>query len=96
MTLAPLIGGLQLRPTHQRIALAKGVNLVPWLPKSTRYKFARMMKEMEQSLGATYRNICQPLIMTETPETLPNLEIPTIIPDMGVEHSKTDIETSNI
>ena len=54
------------------------------------------MKEMEQYLGATYRNICQPLIMTETPETLPNLEIPTIIPDMGVEHSKTDIETSNI
>ena len=30
--------------------------------------------------------------MTETPATLPNPEIPTIIPDTGVERLKTDVE----
>ena len=30
--------------------------------------------------------------MTETPATLPNPEIPTIIPDTSVERLKTDVE----
>ena len=55
-------------------------------------KFSRTMKELERNLGATYSNSCQPSIMTETPYTFPNPEMPTIIPDMGVENTKTDVE----
>ena len=50
------------------------------------------MKELEQYLGATYIDICQPAIITETPYTFPNPEMPTIIPDTGVERPKADAE----
>ena len=50
------------------------------------------MKELERYLGETYIDSCKPSIMTETPATLPNPEIPTIIPDTGVERLKTDVE----
>ena len=53
-------------------------------------KFYRMMKEMERYLGITYRNRCQIAIINKTPDTFPNLEIPTIIPATGVECPKTD------
>ena len=35
-------------------------------------KFSRTMKEPEHCLGATYRNSCQPAIMTDTLGTLPD------------------------
>ena len=47
-------------------------------------KLARTMKELERYLGAIYSNICHPDIMTNTPSTFPNPEIPTIIPGMDV------------
>ena len=47
------------------------------------YKFFRTMKEMERYIVATYRNSCQPDIMTKTPKTFPNLEMPKIILDTG-------------
>ena len=50
------------------------------------------MKELEQYLGATYRESCQIVITTETPTTLPDLEIPTIVTDTGAERTKTDAE----
>ena len=30
------------------------------------------MKELEQYIGLTYSNSCQPVIMNEKPETFPN------------------------
>ena len=41
----------------------------------------RMMKDLESYLGSTYSNICQPSIMTKTPETSPEPDMPTITPD---------------
>ena len=38
-------------------------------------KFSRTMKEPERYFGETYRNICQPEIMTKTPEAFPDQEI---------------------
>ena len=35
-------------------------------------KFDRTMKELEQYLGTTYSDICQPAIMNETAVNLPN------------------------
>ena len=35
-------------------------------------KFARTMKDMERYLRAIYSNSCYPVIIIETPETLPN------------------------
>ena len=55
-------------------------------------KFARTMKKLERYLGSTYSNICQPSIMTETPSTFPNPDMPTIIPDTGVECPKIDVK----
>ena len=55
-------------------------------------KFARTMKDLERYLGATYRNICQQAIMTKIPETFPDPEIPTIIPDTGAKRPKMDVE----
>ena len=50
------------------------------------------MKGLERYLGATYINICQPVITNETLVTLPEPEMPTIIPDTRVEHPNTDGE----
>ena len=55
-------------------------------------KFTRKIKELERYLGATYSDNLQPAIMIETPETLPDSDMPTIIPDMGVKHLKTYLE----
>ena len=55
-------------------------------------KFTRTIKELEQYLGATYRESCQIVITTETPTTLPDLEMPTIVTDTGAERTKTDAE----
>ena len=49
-----------------------------------------MTKELEKYLGATYINSYQTAIMTETLSTLPNQEIPAIIPDTGVDRPRTD------
>ena len=51
---------------------------------------------MERYLPATYSNSYQPFIITKTPETYHNPKMPTIIPDMGVEHPKTNTEITNI
>ena len=56
------------------------------------YKFFRTMKEMERYIVATYRNSCQPDIMTKTPKTFPNLEMPKIILDTGFDFPKNDTE----
>ena len=50
-------------------------------------KFARTIKEMEQCLGTTYSDRCQPAIMTETAATFPDLDMPTIT-DLGIERPK--------
>ena len=55
-------------------------------------KFYSMMKDMEQYLGDNYSDICQPAIMTKTPANFSEPEIPTIIPETGVEFPKTDME----
>ena len=54
------------------------------------------MKELERDIGATYRNSCNTVIMTKTQETFPGPEMPTIIPDTGIERPKTDKETTYI
>ena len=38
-----------------------------------------------------YRNICQPDIMTKTPETLPYAQMPNIMTDTGTKCPKTDL-----
>ena len=55
-------------------------------------KFASTMKELERYLRATYNNRWHPAIITETPETPPNPDMPTIIPDTVVERPKTYTE----
>ena len=50
-----------------------------------------MMKELERYFGMTSSGIFQTDIMTETPLTFPNMDIPTIITDTGAERPKTDI-----
>ena len=50
------------------------------------------MKDLEWYFGAAHSDICQPAIMNKTPATFTDPEIPTIIPDMGVERPKTDAE----
>ena len=55
-------------------------------------KSTRKMKELQQYLGETYRDRCQPATMTDTQDTLPDPDMPTIIPDTGVENPKTDID----
>ena len=55
-------------------------------------KFSGTMKELERYLGTTYSNICHTAIMIKTPETFPDPDIPTIIPDTRVKHPKTNIE----
>ena len=54
-------------------------------------KFAIKMNKLERYLGATYRYICQPSIMTETAAIFPNPEMPTIN-DLSTEGPKTDGE----
>ena len=50
------------------------------------------MKEMEWYLESTYSDSYQPAIMTKTPETFPDPEMPTIIPVTGIDLPKTDAE----
>ena len=50
------------------------------------------MKDLDRYLGETYTNSFQPVIINETPYTLPDPYIPTIIPDTGFECPKTDVE----
>ena len=47
-------------------------------------KFARKMKELEQYLGTTYSDSCQPAIMTETAANFPDPEMPNIT-ELGTE-----------
>ena len=54
-------------------------------------KFSITMKELEQYLGTTYSDICQPEIMTETAYNFPDPEMPTIT-ELGTERPKTDGE----
>ena len=42
-------------------------------------KFPQTMKELDQYLGATYIYICRTAILTETPATFPDPEMPTMI-----------------
>ena len=51
-----------------------------------------MMNELDRYLGATYINSCQPAIATKTPATLPNPEMPKIIPYTGDKSPKTDAD----
>ena len=55
-------------------------------------KFSGMMKDLDRYLGETYTNSFQPVIINETPYTLPDPYIPTIIHDTGVKHPKTDVD----
>ena len=50
------------------------------------------MKELERYLVMVYSDIFQPDIMTETPETFPNPDIPTIMTDTITEPPKIDVE----
>ena len=50
--------------------------------------FSQTMKEMEWYLVATCSDICQPANMNDTPANFPEPEMPTIIPDMGIERPK--------
>ena len=49
------------------------------------------MKELEQYLGTTYSDSCQPAIMTETAANLPDPDMPTIT-ELGTECPRTDLE----
>ena len=49
------------------------------------------MKELEQYLGTTYSDSCQPAIMTETAANFPDPEMPTIT-ELGTERPKIDGE----
>ena len=55
-------------------------------------KFDKTMKNLEQYLGANYSIGCQTDIMTETPETLPDPNMPTITPVMGTDCTNVDGE----
>ena len=55
-------------------------------------KFIRKLKELDQYLGATYINNCEPAIMIETPDIFPEPDMPKIILDTGVEHPKTALD----
>ena len=54
-------------------------------------KFFRTMKELEQYLGTTYSDSCQPAIMSETVANFPDPYMPTIT-ELGTERPKTDGE----
>ena len=47
------------------------------------------MNELDQYLGATHSDSCQPAIMTETAATFPDPYMPTIT-DLGIDRPKTD------
>ena len=53
------------------------------------------MKKLERYLGEKYSDSCQQAIITETPSTFPEPDIPTI-PDLVIEHPKTDAEINYI
>ena len=50
------------------------------------------MKNLERYIGANYSDSFQQPIINETPETFPELEMPTITPETGTESPKTDRE----
>ena len=50
------------------------------------------MKDLERYLGATYIDSCQPSIMTETPATFHDPEMPTTNPDTGAKLTKKDMD----
>ena len=52
--------------------------------------FIRTVKDLERYLWVTYKNRCQPAIMTETPATFSDPYIPTIIPYTGSKRPKTN------
>ena len=54
-------------------------------------KFATTMKELDQYLGTTYSDSCQPYIMTETAANFPDPKMPTIN-KLNTERPKTDGE----
>ena len=51
-------------------------------------RFARTMKKLEQYLGTTYSDSCQPAIMTETLANFPDPEMP-IITELSTKRLKT-------
>ena len=51
-------------------------------------KSYKKTKELGWHLKETYIDICQPSLMTETTAILPNPDMPTIIPNTGVECPK--------
>ena len=53
------------------------------------------MKELDRYFGATYSDIYQPAIMTETAATFPKPYMPTIT-DLGTDHPITDAEMTYI
>ena len=50
------------------------------------------MKDMDQYVGETYIDICQPEILADTLATFPDPDMPIIIPYTGVDHPKMDME----
>ena len=54
------------------------------------YNFSRTINYLEEYLGSTYSDRCQPSIMTKTWATFPDPETPTIIPDTSAERLKTN------
>ena len=58
-------------------------------------KFSRKMKELDPYLGATYSDIYQAAIITETAATIPDPWIPTIT-DLGTERPKTDGDMASL
>ena len=50
------------------------------------------MNDTEQYIGVTYSNSCQPYIMTNTPETFFDPDMPKIIPDTGVNRPNRDTD----
>ena len=59
-------------------------------------KFENTMKYLGRYCGANSRNSCQSAIMTDTTENFTNQEMPTIIPNTGVEHPTTDLDMTYI
>ena len=50
------------------------------------------MNKLEWYPGATYSDIYQPEIMTNTLVTFPNPKMPTIMTDTGTKRPKTDVK----
>ena len=59
-------------------------------------KFDKTMKYLGRYLGAVSRNSFQSSIMTDTLNNFTNQNMPTIIPDKGVDQPKTYLKMTNI